>query len=311
MFLTLLLSLTATPAAPQPHLFQQPPPAPEQGDRKQDQDPDQGGQQEVEELSPSEAIAALKEAAKDKDTTVLEATLAAVGRLADKGVVREIAKSLKSKDEAVALAAVTALRWNPDKEALTVLLKVAKDKKVMGQEKVAVALTYALGQKADKKALSALTDGLAVTTKGLGELMKAKVLSLGRIRDKASVEAILDFINGGVRRRTERKMPADALAALQALTGQDIGKQISDWMDWWYDGKSSLKISAEEWPMPNDRAQRQWDRLWQDPEQRSRDSARGRDGETRGGTSEDSDEDSGPPQRGKGSSEGRGSSSAT
>ncbi|MGB0685991.1 MAG: HEAT repeat domain-containing protein [Planctomycetota bacterium] len=252
----------------------------------------------------------MKEAAKAKDPTVLEATLASVGRIGDKAVVKEIAKSLKSKQEAVALAAITALRWNEHADAIDALLKAAKDKKLMAIEKLAIELTYALGQKADTKALKALTDGYTVTAKGLGDLMKAKTLALGRIRDKAAVEAILDFINSGARRRGERRMPQDALIALHVLTGQEPGKQVSDWMDWWYEEKGSLKIHAEEWPLPDGRAQRQWDRLWEDPETRSPDSARGRDGETRRGTSGDSDEDRGPPQREDGSSEGRASSSA-
>ncbi len=301
MSLLLLLSLLAAPAvAPLP---QDPPPPPEEAEEAESQD-------EVETVSPGEAVAALKEAAKAKDPTVLEATLASVGRIADKAVVKEIAKSLKSKQEATALAAITALRWNPHADALDALIKAAKDKKLMAVEKLAVELTYALGQKADKKALKTLTDGYTVTAKGLGELMKAKTLSLGRVRDKAAVEAILDFVNSGLRRRGERRMPQDALVALQVLTGQEAGKQVSDWMDWWYDEKGSLKIHAEEWPLPDGRAQRQWDRLWEDPETRSPDSARGRDGETRRGTSGDSDEDRGPPQREDRSSEGRGGSSA-
>lgn len=301
MSLLLHLSLLAAPAvAPLP----QDPPPPEEAEQVETQD-------EVETVSPGEAVAALKEAAKAKDPTVLEATLASVGRIADKAVVKEIANSLKSKQEAVALAAITALRWNQHGDALDALLKAAKDKKLMAVEKLAIELTYALGQKADKKALKALTDGYAVTAKGLGDLMKAKTLALGRVRDKAAVEAILDFVNSGARRRGERRMPQDALIALHVLTGQEPGKQVSDWMDWWYDEKGSLKIHAEEWPLPDGRAQRQWDRLWEDPESRSRDSARGRDGETRRGTSEDSDEDRGPPQREDGPSEGRGSSSAT
>ena len=300
MSLLLHLSLLAAPAvAPLP---QDPPPA-EDAEQVETQD-------EVETVSPGEAVAALKEAAKAKDPTVLEATLASVGRIGDKAVVKEIAKSLKSKQEAVALAAITALRWNEHADAIDALLKAAKDKKLMAIEKLAIELTYALGQKADTKALKALTDGYTVTAKGLGDLMKAKTLALGRIRDKAAVEAILDFINSGARRRGERRMPQDALIALHVLTGQEPGKQVSDWMDWWYEEKGSLKIHAEEWPLPDGRAQRQWDRLWEDPEARSPDSARGRDGETRRGTSGDSDEDRGPPQREDGSSEGRGSSSA-
>lgn len=268
-------------------------------------------QETAEEVTPAEAVAALKAAAKEKDWAILEATLKSVGRIKNKAVVKEMAKSLKHKEPAVALAVIEGLRWNEDPEALNALLKGAKDKKVMAAEKVAVALTYALGQKADKKALKALKDGFQVTTKGNFELVKAKAHALGRIRTKESVEALIDYVNSGVRRRTERNMQAEPLIALQVLTGQDPGKRVSDWMDWWYDAKGSLKVSSEEWPLPNGRAQRQWDRLWEDPEQRSRASARGRDGETRSGTSEDSDEDIGPPQREDGPSEGRGSSSAT
>lgn len=308
MLYTLLLMLPLGTMSPEP-VWQEPAPAPQE--EKEETKDAEKPQAEVEKITPSEAIAALKSAAKEKDFAVLEATLKSVGRVKDKGVVKEIAKSLKHKQPTVVLVAIEGLRWNEAPEALDALLKAAKDKKVMADLKAAVALTYALGQKADKKALNALKDGFQVTTRGDFELIKAKAHALGRIRTKESVEALIDYVNSGVRPRTERKMQAEPLLALQVLTGQDPGNQVSDWMDWWYDAKGSLKISSEEWPLPNGRAQRQWDRLWEDPEARSRASARGRNGETRGGTSEDSDEDSGPPQREDGSSEGRGSSSAT
>ena len=287
MLLTLLLAIT--PLAPLSF---------------QESEPAEADQPEVvvEEISPQEAAKAMKDALKGKDDAVIVATLETVGMVPSKLVTKEVAKALKYKSQDVVLAALLALRHNPDKSALDALLKAKSNKELLKNTKTAEAYAYALGQKADKKCLKILTDGLVGTSQLGSEVLKAKVSALGRIRHKDAVEAIIDFskttVAGGRARGGLRNMMKEAERSLIVLTGADVGSKTSDWQEWWYDSKSSLKISEQEWPLDG-RAQRQWDTLWMTPKEKEEaaKSARNRRDENREGDSDSSEEGARPPKR--------------
>ena len=256
----------------------------------------------VEEISPEEAAAAMRDAIKSKDDAVLVATLETVGLIPSKLVTKEVAKALKLKSEDVVLAALMALRHNPDKTALDALLKAKSYKDLIKNAKTAEAYAYALGQKADKKCLKILTDDLVGTSQLANEVLKAKVSALGRIRHKDAVEAIIDFTKttrfGGRARGGIRKMMTEAERSLVVLTGADLGNATDDWQKWWYDSKSSFKMSQQEWPLDG-RAQRQWDTLWMTPKEKedAAKSARNQRDKNREGDSDSSDEGARPPKR--------------
>lgn len=256
----------------------------------------------VEEISPAEAAKAIKDALKGKDDAVIVATLETVGLVPSKLVTKEIAKGLKSKSQDVVLAALLALRYNTDPSALDALLKAKSYKDLLKNTKTAEAYAYALGQKADKKCLKILTDGLIGTSQLANEVLKAKVSALGRIRHKDAVEAIIDFtkttVAGGRARGGLRNMMKEAERSLVLLTGADVGSKTSDWQEWWYDSKGSFKMSQDEWPL-DARTQRQWDTLWLTPKEKeeAEKSARNRRDENRKGDSDSSDEGDRPPKR--------------
>ncbi|PCJ54142.1 MAG: hypothetical protein COA70_05765 [Planctomycetota bacterium] len=258
----------------------------------------------IEEISAEEAAAAIKQALKGKDDAVIVATLETVGLIPSKLVTKETAKALKSKSQDVVLAGLQALRYNTDKSSLDLLLKAKAYKQITKDPKAAEAYAYALGQKADKKCLKILTDGLVGTSSLSSEVLKAKVSAIGRIRHKDAVEAIIDFTKttgrGGRARGGVRNMMKEAERSLMVLTGADVGSSTADWQEWWYDSKGSFKMSQQEWPLDG-RAQRQWDTLWMTPKEKEEaaKSARNQRDKNREGDSDSSEEGARPPKRDK------------
>lgn len=225
----------------------------------------------IDEIKPEEAAAQIREALKSKEEIVMIAALEMLGTIPSKLVTKEVAKGLKIKKGPVQLAAISALRYNTDPSALDVLLKARKDKTIHANMKTAEAYAYALGQKGDPKAIKALKDNLVGTSKTPTPVLKAKVLALGHIRHKDSVEAILDFektsIAGG-RGGVRRKMSRESRGSLAVLTGTDQGDKLQAWQDWWYDQRKSFKMSKEEGELESPREQRMWTKLWLTPEEK-------------------------------------------
>jgi hypothetical protein len=262
MISTLLLSSTllALPAAaPQDPSVDKPEPAEQPA-------------AEIVEIEPEEAAAEIKEALKSKEEIVMVAALQNLGQVPSKLVTKEVYKGLKIKKPTVQQAAIEALRYNEDPTALSYLLKVRREKSIQEDPKSAEAYAYALGQKGDRKAIDALTDDLIGTSTTPTSVIKAKVLALGHIRHKDSVEAIFDYNNttvwGGRRRGGVRKISRESQIALSILTGQDFGDSRDSWIGWWSDNKSKFKMSETEWPLDNERAQRAWTKLWMTPKEK-------------------------------------------
>jgi hypothetical protein len=225
----------------------------------------------LDEIKPADAAAQIREALKSKEEIVMIAALETLGTIPSKLVTKEVAKGLKIKKEPVQLAAIQALRYNTDPSSLDALLKVRKDKTLHANIKTAEAYAYALGQKGNPKAIKALQDNLVGTSKTPSQVLKAKVLALGHIRHKDSVEAILDFektsIAGG-RGGVRRKLRRESRGALVVLTGTDQGDKLQAWQDWWYDQRKSFKIAKEEGELESPREQRMWSKLWLTPEEK-------------------------------------------
>ena len=172
---------------------------------------------EMEKVKAGEAAAQIKEALKGKEEIVMVATLETLGQVKSKLVTKEVSKALKIKKEAVQFAAIQALRFNEDPSALDYLLKVRKEKSIQENVKTAVEYAYALGQKGDRKAIPALEDNLVATSKTPREVINAKILALGHIRHKDSVEAVLDFAKttvGGIRRGGNKKVSREVRGSL-------------------------------------------------------------------------------------------------
>jgi hypothetical protein len=219
-------------------------------------------------LTPEKATELLKTALKDKHLDLIFVAIEDAGRVADKNVVKQLGLAVKHKDAEVRLRALTALRYNTDPSTLKELLKFKKSKPVLEDDACAEAYFFALGQKADAKAIPVLTDGL-VTTNRKDTTSRARILALGRIRDKKSVEALISVMNsGGGGRRGGRNHPQmrEISVALQVLTGQEFNKR-DDWQTWWNNNKKALKISKKEQEAATRKARANWMTVWADPEE--------------------------------------------
>lgn len=228
--LALLLPLLAAPAA----LLQDPPPPPPAG--------------ELKEVAPAEAAQAIADALKGKDDALAEGVIKQHGRIGDAAVVKALGGGVKHEVGAVRLAVIEALRFNPHEEATALLLKQKSNKKIHDDPISAEAYAYALGQKRDRRAIPLLKDGLVATGDTNNKVMSAKLYALGRIRDKESCEVLMDFLNSAAL-MTEKYL-GEIRTSMTVLTGVDVGKSRSDWLDWWREHKTGLKIIAEEPPLP-------------------------------------------------------------
>lgn len=250
-----------------------PPPSPDEGKDNRDSKPDKGPEVEpIQHVPPAEALKALEDAVKEKDPTLLASTVQAVGRTPDKDVAKKVASFLRHKDPFVRMEAVKALRYNEDPSVLAHLLRQKKNKAIIEDPEVGQEYIYALGQHADKKALPILTDDLR-TSGPEKDITRAKVISLGRIRETASVEALMSLMTssrkGNRRRGGGGEMPfANELrTSLAVLTGEDLGTSSSEWQAWWNDSKKKFKVDKEEPTLPR-RMQVGWTMQWLTPEER-------------------------------------------
>jgi hypothetical protein len=219
-------------------------------------------------LTPEKATELLKTALKGKQIDLIFIAIEDAGRVADKNVVKQLGLAVKHKDAEIRVEALTALRFNQDPSAFKELLKFKKYKPVLENDACAEAFFFALGQKADVKAIPVLTDGL-VKTNRKDKATRARILSLGRIRDMKSLEALISMMNsGGGGRRGGGNPPQmkEISLALQVLTGEEFNKR-SDWQTWWNNNKKKVKISKKEQEASTRKARATWMTLWADPEE--------------------------------------------
>jgi HEAT repeat protein len=224
---------------------------------------------------PKLVLAQLQQALANKEPAIAVDAVQRLGRTADDEVVKLLAKTLQHKEAEVQRAALQALRFNPQPSALTALL-AANLEQLLDDDDTAAEFYFALGQKADQKALPLLSKGLRVD-KG-SKVVRARILAIGRIRSPQAVEELMRLLKsgggGGKNGRGNNPHMADLRVALAALTGEDFGNDDSAWIHWWgeHDEGYRLPKSVE----LQKQVARQWDSLWTEaPKDRP---ARGRRG---------------------------------
>jgi len=231
-----------------------------------EQEPAGETETEQEELTPDKAVYILSEAMKTKELDLIFGAIEDTGLVDDKRIVKLLGDALKHKDSEVRLEALKALRFNEHADALKALLKLKKNKAIVEDELCAEEYYFALGQKADKKAIDILSDDLATTNRG-DKVTRARILSLGRIRDADSVKALIDVMNSGAGRRQHPQM-REISTALTVLTGADHRMNRDAWQGWWNDNRKGLKLTKAEQELPSNKARAAWMTLWATPEDR-------------------------------------------
>jgi len=228
-------------------------------------------------IDPAEALAKMKAAIKSESDVVILDAIAYAAEVEDKKIIGEFYKLLKHKSVDIRLAALEAMRFNKHDEALKRLLSFGSNKLLENDAEYLAEYIYALGQKADKKAAKLIKNDLVMTSAHDGDVLKARVYALGRIREVDSIETLLQLSQsggggGGGRRgrgRATAKMRVEIQTSLSVLTGVELGNEVLDWTNWWSDNKRSFKVTKAESKIDDRKLQAKWDSLWMTEEQKA------------------------------------------
>lgn len=204
--------------------------------------------------------AALDEAFASRDLERIQTALAGAQTVPHATVVRRIVAGLEDERREVQLEVLQTLRWNAHPAALEALHRLARDKKRMKTPEFAAAVLRAIGQHAQPSSIAILArDPFEPQDHAC---RRARLFGLGRIRTRASLEALLGILavseNGAPHLRRIRAQMNDARIALILLTGVDQGLEPEAWESWWRRSKKTFEVPAKEPALPKE-MRLQWD----------------------------------------------------
>ena len=210
-------------------------------------------------------LADLKEAYENGEIVTIANALERASQVPDKKVVKAVSRALKDKRPEVRSAALSSYFYLDHPDALATLHKLAKDRKWMKDRDTAAATLRAIGHHGDPSSLKVLTKGHDQTPDHAP--MRARVFGLGNIRDKGSVDALIELMSLGARNgnpRANRRyayLDKDFRLSLILLTGVDQGTNPELWAKWWRKNKKDFQMSAKPAPLPKS-LRYQWNRYW-------------------------------------------------
>ena len=223
--------------------------------------------EKIPEIDPKvveEAVEGLDTAFKKGKTEDRLAAIAKFGGVNDGAVIKLIARGLKDKEKAVRSASIESLRWLKHPEALDALQEsYKKDRTIKKDDALYQEMVKAIGQHGNPKSIELLLDGaLAAVPR---QVQVARIYSLGNIRDKASIEGLMEIMQrtGRANRRGGESHPMMGVIrnSLLILTGQDLGNNEKAWADWWKANENKFEISPQPVGIPK-AVKRKWDRYW-------------------------------------------------
>ena len=190
------------------------------------------------------AIAELDKALRGSDTALKLKAIQMHGAIADAEIAHLLGRGARDKEPAIQGAAIQALRWLEQPEALKELHAIARSEKALRKDPVAYArLLQAIGQHGDASSIPFLVDD--VTTVPEHVVLEARILGLGRIRSVAAVEALVELMKVTGAQRIQNLMP-DFRLALARLTGVDKGQSQPLWQEWWNAERVKLRVEPGE-----------------------------------------------------------------
>ena len=196
-------------------------------------------------------------------------------KVVDASVIKCIVKGLSDSDAKVQGAAIDALRYMQHPDALTALQDALKrdktEKKFEKDVDLCTKLIKGIGQHGSKDSIKLLADNALGGSEF--KVFEARILSLGNIRAKESVEELLALMRTMGREKMQPYM-ATFRMSLMVLTGADQGVSQDTWMTWWNEHKGDFKVAASAPPLPKD-MQLRWDYFWGNEIVRERSKKRG------------------------------------
>lgn len=220
-----------------------------------------------------EAVNGLEEAFKKGKTADRLEALAKYGKVCDGQVIEVIAKGLRDKETGVRTASIEALRWMKHPDALEALHQsFKKDRTIRKDDALHEAMIKAIGQHGSPESIDILTENLLADAPR--QVHVARIYSLGNIRDKRSVEALMDVMQKTGRRAGKRggggqPLMGELRNALLMLTGEDL-KDEKAWTDWWKANEKTFEVTPEPTDVPK-RVTAQWNRYWGLEQERKKD----------------------------------------
>jgi hypothetical protein len=178
----------------------------------------------------------------------------------DARVVAAIEKGLKDKDAEVQAAAVEALGRMQHPDALEALHKFLKaDKLRLKEDQKLLPLVFkSIGRHGNEKSVELLADDPFLQR--TFPAIQSRVLSLGNIRSKKSVEALIEMMTKAGPRQVNDYMMLFR-QSLVRLTGTDQGPDSTMWTKWWQDNKAKFEVPKEVPKVP-EVADKAWNEYW-------------------------------------------------
>ncbi len=216
------------------------------------------------------AIAELQTAVKEGDELSSLEAVRKVGLLVSPEAVEALERLHRARSTAVVAASLEALGYMPMKEAVKALNGLYRRySQLRDDEYMLPVLLKAIGRHGDPSSVEVLSNKpLKNLTHASGT---ARILGLARIRENASVEALMKGMTLGgsdIRRRATivgaPRFGAEFQLALSVLTGQEIGPVKVPWLDWWRDAKKTFKVDAVR-PKISPDLVAAWESYWEEP----------------------------------------------
>ena len=180
----------------------------------------------------------------------------------DAALVAAIEPALGDSDEEVRRAAISALGRSPSQAALNALLALAEaaSAQLHRHPRELAELMRALGRHADPRCLRALTSDALASLEP--EPLRARILALGRIRTRESVDALVALASA-LPFAEEQQVLHELRLSFVALTGETPGYTAKSLAHWWESRRTSFVVSAELPALPPALARR-WRAAWAD-----------------------------------------------
>lgn len=190
------------------------------------------------------AVGAIEAALRGVDAAKKVEAIKVNSAVVDAKVVEAVAKGLREKEQEVKLAAIEALRFTAHPDARRALEHwMRAERSLKDQPEVYAAALKGLGQHGSKESIELLSEDLWGAQDHA--IIQARILSLGRIKDRAAVEKLMDMLKSAGPNKVEPFMD-DARLSLMVLTGVDQGKSRELWQRWWQEHKDKFQVPKTE-----------------------------------------------------------------
>jgi hypothetical protein len=177
-------------------------------------------------------------------------------------------KGLRHPETKVRSGAIEALARMDHPDALKALHAMLERDREELQEAppLHAALLRGIARHGSEKSIPLLTQDLFQSPdRGV---ITARILGLGNIRSRSSVEELVQIMRSGPRARVGDFM-GELRLALVVLTGEDKGTDQGLWINWYGDHKSTLVVAKEAGELPRE-LERRWNAYWGLAEKRDR-----------------------------------------